>query len=95
MSSYYLAETGRPPLADIIGAAKAARASLVTLASAKALPHKMRDERSTSAAANPLEACDPRPSASLVLGLHNLRNQKVIYISSLAKTVHHSLPATN
>jgi hypothetical protein len=66
--------TGRPPLADNIGAVKAVSASLTTVESANALPHRIRDERSMSAAANPLVYCVPEPRTVLTLllikGIH-------------------------
>lgn len=49
-----LADRGSPPRAEMIGADKAERVSLVPFASAKALPHKTSDELSKSATINPL-----------------------------------------
>jgi hypothetical protein len=47
---------------------------LTTVESANALPHRIRDERSMSAAANPLVYCVPEPRTVLTLllikGIH-------------------------
>ena len=64
----YLADRGRPPREVITGSDKATSASFVPFASAKALPHKIRDERSISAAMNPvLSPSIPIPRASPAL----------------------------
>lgn len=60
-----------PPLAEITGAATAAKVSFVPSVSAKALPQRITEERSISAAKNPVVACDPRPMTSPVFGLHH------------------------
>ena len=60
-----------PPLAEITGAAIAAKVSFVPSVSAKALPQRMSEERSISAAKNPEAECVPRPTTSPVLGLHH------------------------
>uniref|UniRef100_A0A0A9DDF4 Uncharacterized protein n=1 Tax=Arundo donax TaxID=35708 RepID=A0A0A9DDF4_ARUDO len=64
--------TGRPPLADNIGAVKAVSASFTIVESANALPHRIKDERSMSAAANPLAYCVPEPRTVLTLLLMEL-----------------------
>lgn len=58
----------------IICSDKAVIASLIPFASAKALPHKIRDERSVSAAINPISPLIPRDSP--ILGLNN-QNDKI------------------
>ena len=64
---FYPAERGRPPREMIIGSDKAVSASLAPFTSAKALPHKIKDERSVSAAINPLSPLIPRDSPILEL----------------------------
>lgn len=49
-----LADSGRPPRANITGSDKAVNANLVPFISANALPHKISEDRSISAAINPL-----------------------------------------
>lgn len=71
----YLADKGRPPRAEIIGPDKEASASLVPCVSEYALPHKISEERSISAAISPLFPWPPRPIASITPWLHG---QKVI-----------------
>ena len=75
-SKLYQPETGRPPLADNIGAAKAVRASFSILESANALPHRISDDRSMSATATPLAYCVPEPRAFLTLVLLSVNQQK-------------------
>lgn len=52
----------------MIGSDKAVSASLIPFASAKALPYKIRDERSVSAAINPFSLI---PRDSPILELNN------------------------
>lgn len=74
----YLADRGRPPREVITGSDKATSASFVPFASAKALPHKIRDERSISAATNPvLSPLIPIPRASPALWLQDWKCQTV------------------
>lgn len=79
----YLAERGRPPREMIIGSDKADNASLIPFASAIALPHKIRDERSVSAAINPISPLIPRDSPILEL---NNENDKINNIKNSANS---------
>ena len=67
INKLYQPGTGRPPLADNIGAVTAVRASFTIAESANALPHRIRDARSMSAAAKPLAYCVPEPRIVLML----------------------------
>lgn len=80
IENLYLAHSGRPPRANITGPDKAASASLVTFKSEKALPHKTSDERSISAAINPLFPLDPRSITSPIPELHD---QIYIYVINI------------
>lgn len=59
----------------MIGPDKAASASLIPFVSENALPHKMSDDRSISAATNPLFPLDPRPILSPTPGLHGQKSK--------------------
>jgi len=79
ISKLYQPGTGRPPLADNIGAVTAVRASFTIAESANALPHRIRDARSMSAAAKPLAYCVPEPRIVLMLLLfHTFINKGII-----------------
>lgn len=76
----YLADNGRPPLANITGPDKAASASLVVFESENTLPHKISDERSISAAMNPSFSLDPRPILSPMPGLQDQKYELDRYL---------------
>ena len=82
-STSYHPGIGSPPLADNTGAVKALRAPLSIAESANALPHRISDERSMSAAANPLAYCDPEPREFLTLALSKNMHQEILVFGAI------------